>query len=107
MRDRERAHEWGRDRKRQRERIPSRICVISAEPDVGLELTNCEIMTRVEVGRLTDRATQAPRNVIFTFKKNDILQYVTTWTNLEHIVRSEIRQSQKEIHGSTSVRYLK
>ena len=28
-----------------RERIPSRLCVISSEPVVGLELTNHEIMT--------------------------------------------------------------
>ena len=28
-----------------RQRIPSRLCTISAEPDVGLELRNHEIMT--------------------------------------------------------------
>ena len=28
----------------ERERIPSRLCAVIAEPDVGLELTNCEIM---------------------------------------------------------------
>ena len=27
---------------------------LSAEPDLGLELTNCEIMTRAEVGCFTD-----------------------------------------------------
>ena len=30
---------------RRRDRIPSRLRTISAEPDVGLELTNCEITT--------------------------------------------------------------
>ena len=30
--------------------------------DVGLELTECEIMTWAEVGRLTDWATQAPQD---------------------------------------------
>ena len=32
-------------RERERERIPSRLCSVSAEPDAGLELTNREIMT--------------------------------------------------------------
>ena len=27
------------------ERIPSRLSTVGTEPDVGLELTNCEIMT--------------------------------------------------------------
>ena len=43
----------------------SRLWAASTEPDAGLELTDREIMTRVEVGRLTDQATQAPRKVIF------------------------------------------
>ena len=38
----------GRGRERGRERIPSRLHTVSAEPDVGLETTNCEIMTWVE-----------------------------------------------------------
>ena len=38
----------------------SRLQAISTEPDAGLELTNREIMTWAEVGRLTDGATQAP-----------------------------------------------
>ena len=35
----------GWDRERGRERIPRRLCTVIAEPDVGLKLTNCEIMT--------------------------------------------------------------
>ena len=38
----------------------SRLWAISTEPNAGLELMNCEIMTLAEVGRLTDWATQAP-----------------------------------------------
>ena len=38
----------------------SRLRAVSTEPDAGLKLTDCEIMTWAEVGRLTDRATQAP-----------------------------------------------
>ena len=39
----------------------SSLWTVSMESAVGLELTNCEIMTRAEVGRFTDWATQAPQ----------------------------------------------
>ena len=39
----------------------SRLWAISPKPDAGLELTDREIMTWAEVGRLTDWATQAPQ----------------------------------------------
>ena len=32
----------------------SRLRAVSTEPDAGLELTKCEIMTCAEVGHLTD-----------------------------------------------------
>ena len=38
-----------RERERGKERIPSGPRVVFTEPDVGLELTNCEIMTRAEI----------------------------------------------------------
>ena len=38
----------------------SRLWAVSTEPNAGLELTNCKIMTWAEVGRSTDWATQAP-----------------------------------------------
>ena len=53
-RERMHVHEQGRDRERERERIPSRLRAVSAEPDVGLELTNHEIMTLAEIGHLTN-----------------------------------------------------
>ena len=34
-----------RERERERERIPSRPRAVGTEPDMGLEPTNCEIMT--------------------------------------------------------------
>ena len=37
----------------------SKLWAVSTEPDMGLELTDREIMTWAEVGRLTDWATQA------------------------------------------------
>ena len=44
-RGRARSHEQGRDRKRGRDRIPSRLHTVSAKPDMGLKLMNREIMT--------------------------------------------------------------
>ena len=44
----------------------SRLWAVSTEPDTGLELTDREIVTWAEVGRLTDQATQAPL-LNFTF----------------------------------------
>ena len=38
----------------ERLRIPSRLPTASAEPDVGLELNNREIMTQAEVGCSTN-----------------------------------------------------
>ena len=35
----------GRGRKRGREKVPSRLCTVSAESNAGLELTNREIRT--------------------------------------------------------------
>ena len=35
----------GAEKEGERERIPSRLCAVRAKPDVGLELTNYEIMT--------------------------------------------------------------
>ena len=40
----------------------SSLQTVSTEPDAGLELTDREIVTWAEVSRLTDWATQAPRN---------------------------------------------
>ena len=42
-----------------------RLWAVSTEPDVGFELTNCEIMTWAKVGGLIDWATQVPQ---YTFK---------------------------------------
>ena len=39
----------------------SRLWALSTEPNVGLELIKCEIMTWADVGRSTDWATQAPQ----------------------------------------------
>ena len=61
-RERQTECKWARGRERGRHRIWSRLQDLSChtEPDAGLELMNCEIMTWAEVGRLTNWATQAP-----------------------------------------------
>ena len=62
-REREREHKQGRGREREGDiesKPGSRFWAVSTEPDVGLEFTDCKIMTWAEVGRLTDWATQAP-----------------------------------------------
>ena len=38
----------------------SRLRAVSTEPDTGLDLMESKIMTRAEVGRSTDWATQVP-----------------------------------------------
>ena len=66
---RERNRVWvGRGRERERDtesEAGSRLQSVSSEPKVGLELTNCEIMTWAKVGCLTNCATQAPWLVFF------------------------------------------
>ena len=69
-------HFWERERERERESVSgggaeregdteseagSRLPAISAEPDVGLEPTNHEIMTLGEVECFPDWATQTPQ----------------------------------------------
>ena len=56
-RERKTGHEWGRGREREGDtesEAGSRLRAVSTEPNVGLEPTNCEIMTGAEVGRVTD-----------------------------------------------------
>ena len=43
--ERERERDRETERQREREKIPSRLHATSAEPNVGLKLTNCQIMT--------------------------------------------------------------
>ena len=43
------------------ERIPSRLCTVSTEPNAGLELTNHEIMPWAEIKSLISWLTEPPR----------------------------------------------
>ena len=67
-RERQTEHEQGRGREREGDtefEAGSRLWAVSTEPDAGLELKDCEIMTWAEVRCLTDWATQAPLVNIF------------------------------------------
>ena len=67
IRERVQVREGGRERERERERIPNRLCT-QWSPNVGLELTNHEIMTCAKVGCLTDWAIQVPPKLMFLLK---------------------------------------
>ena len=62
--------EWrGADREGDTEsEAGSRLWAVSTEPDVGLEPTNHEITTWVEVGHLTDWTTQAPLGQCYFYR---------------------------------------
>ena len=47
----------------------SRPWTVSTEPNMGLELTNCEIMIWAKVGCLTDWATQEPQWILHFFRR--------------------------------------
>ena len=54
-------HEQGRGRERVRDRIPSELRAVSAQPDVGLELTNGKLVTRAEIKSWDAYLTAPPR----------------------------------------------
>ena len=53
-----------------------RLRAVSTEPDVGLELTDCEIGTWAEVGSSTDWATQVPLKHILKYIPPLLVLYV-------------------------------
>ena len=81
---------WAGEGQREREgdtecEAGSRLWAVSTEPDAGLELTNCEIMTWAEVGRLTDWTTQAPRQLFLKKQKTKKKQSAKSHTDLNTI----------------------
>ena len=61
------------ERERETQRIPSRLCTVSAEPNVGLHLTNCEIMTGSEIkSQSFNRLSHPGAPVVAYFKWSDI-----------------------------------
>ena len=78
----------------QRERILSRLHAASAEPDAGLKLTNCEIMTWAEIKSqmLTNWATQMPQPSLFL--KNH------TGNSLQKILALSLKTKMAEVMAS-------
>ena len=54
-------------RERRRERIPSRLYAVSAEPNAGLRLTNCEILIMTQNQELDTEPTEPPRHPFILF----------------------------------------
>ena len=48
------------------------------------------------IGRRMDKEICTYNETTSSLKKKEIAQYVTTWMNLENIILSEIKQSQKD-----------
>ena len=66
----EKEHESRKCRKRDREsEAGSSFWAVSTEPNMGLKLMCCVIMTWVNIGGLTDWATQVPPEVVTLNKK--------------------------------------
>ena len=70
----------------------SRLWAGSPEPDMGLKLTNCEIMTCAEVGRLTDWATQALHCTTLLSIKNGVKLQNETIYNLFYLAEQFVKE---------------
>ena len=68
----------------------SRLRAVSTEPDMGLELTDCEIMTWAEVGHLTDWATQVPQQVCCSKGHMHPHVYSSTIDNSQSLERAQM-----------------
>ena len=68
-REREQAsrQEQGRGRERGRDRIPGRLCAVSPEPDLWLQLTNPETMTWANIKSRTLNPLSHPGALCFVF----------------------------------------
>ena len=84
---------WDRDRawvgEGQREgdtecKAGSSLWAVSTEPDVGLELTDREIVTWAEVGHLTDWATQVPLFLSFKYKEEFLFSWLDPNSDFQH-----------------------
>ena len=71
----------------------SRLWGVSTEPNAGIELTNCEIITWAEVRRLNNWAIHAPQFSLLFKKRNSILppwpiQYLLRWLQISSRCKS-------------------
>ena len=81
----------GRGRERRGQRIQSGLCTDSSKSSVGLELTNCEVMTWAEVRRSTDWATHVPHEAAAPCSlEEDSLQFTSHPPHLVHLSCSHL-----------------
>ena len=70
--ERDREHKQGIGKERGEERIPSRLCA-----DRGLELTNCEIMTRAKIGsQMFNQLSHQGAPPLWTFNVAEVLRVI-------------------------------
>ena len=65
---------------------PSRLSAVSTEPDVGLELTNCDIMTCAEVGLSLLSHPGAPVPYVLTYVGGNVKLYVEIRFRMIHLI---------------------
>ena len=79
-----------RERQSPKQAPGSRLRAVSTEPGVGLELTNCEIVTWAELGLLTDWATQALLDFldwyVYVYVYIFLFQLLSCWKLLTFII---------------------
>ena len=79
----------------------SRLWAVNTEPDAGFELTDREIVTWAEVGRLTNWATQAPLSETLNTCSQLVTTKQMTSLRLEHQKRNKENDQLKECeHGA-------
>ena len=86
---------WERERGREKEKIPSRLHTISADPNAGLELG----IVRSWVGRLTNGVTQTPLRLWLTRNMNTV--FSTTYSS--GTVPSVYLQTASQIANNTQL----
>ena len=100
----------GPERARETEsKTGSWLWAVSSEPDAGLELTNCEIVTWAEVGRWTDWLSHPGAPSVYCFEKQE-LSYASRslkgWlVALTHFTGEESKRSERWRHlpGATQL----
>ena len=60
--------EWGRGREKGRKRISTWLCAVSTQPDAGLHLSNCEVMTSAKIKKRTPNQLSHPGAPELEFK---------------------------------------
>ena len=68
--------ERGRGRERRRERIPSRLHAVNTQPNTGLSLINCEIMTWAKIKSQTLNRLNHPDTLFWLFSQSSFFVFL-------------------------------